>query len=281
VTEGAVPTVVIVSYRRPDKLQACLDSLIRHHPDWPVKVLDNYSEQSDAIRELSTSYPSVDWTFLSQNVGFSRAVNILSDGVATDLLLLNPDAIVGAPLAPMVSALRSSARIGAVGPWTAEFGSRPWDVAHRPINPIRAVVTASGYAGRLRWSPLSDLYRRSPKGEVGYLTGSCLLIRSEAWADVGAFDEQFFLYSEEVDWALRARRRGWELRVHPATLVAHAAGGTVSDSPASAQLSRRFLVESQEKYLHKHFGRWGLWFYRGSLSVMNVVQSSKRGRDRT
>jgi GT2 family glycosyltransferase len=278
-TSSAVPTVVIVSYRRPDKLQACLDSLARHHPDWPVRVLDNKSDQSDEIRHLSRSYPSIDWTFLSENVGFARAVNMLSKGVVTDILLLNPDAIVRGPLDPLVDVLRSSPRTAAVGPWTAEFGSRPWDVAHRPINPIRAAVTASGYAGKLRWSPLSDLYRRSPTGTVGYLTGSCLLIRDGAWADVGTFDEQFFLYSEEVDWARRARRRGWELRVHPVTLVMHASGGTVADAPASARLSRRFLVESQEKYLRKHFGWWGLSFYRGSLAIMNVVQRSKRSRE--
>lgn len=270
------PTVLIVSYRRPDLLRACLDSVIAHHPDWPIRVWDNHSEHSAAIRELAREFPSVDWAFSPSNLGFARAVNLLSAGVASDLLLLNPDARIQGGLEPLMAKLAAHQRIGAVGPWTADFGARPWDVAHRTINPVRAAVSASGYAGRLRWSAISDLYPRSPDGPVGYLTGSCLLIRAEAWADVGPFDEQFFLYSEEVDWARRARRRGWQLRVHPSTLVVHSSGGTVSDAAVRARLSQKFLTESQEKYLRKHYRWGGPHFYRCALTVMNVFQRSKR-----
>ncbi|WP_448614617.1 glycosyltransferase [Modestobacter sp. URMC 112] len=265
-----------MSYRRPDKLRLCLESLLRQHPDWTVKVLDNRSDQSNEIRALSSAFPAVHWTFVAENLGFARAVNMLGRGVTTDLLLLNPDAVVLESLMPLVDTLSAAPRVAAVGPWTSDFGLRPWDVAHRSINPLRAAVSASGYSARLRWLPISDLYPHSPAGAVGYVTGSCLLISSEAWADVGPFDERFFLYSEEVDWARRAAKRGWELRVHPAVLVSHQSGGTISDLATGSAVSREYLMESQAKYLAKHYPLWGSSFLSASMALMRRLQRSKR-----
>lgn len=245
--------VLIVSFRRPLMLRRCLLSVSRHVPNHRVHVWDNASEDSEDIRRLASEWPQVRWTFHPTNIGFARAVNALSEQCDGNFLLLNPDAVLVGSLSRSAEVLRRPGVAAAAPRWSGVSKGADWDVAHRPIGPVRALVSHAGYSGKLRGSPLSDLYRKPPVGSVGYLTGACLLINRAAWLEVGPFDEQFFLYSEEVDWARRARTLGWQLRLSDERAVKHEAFGTVSDDPVGRSASGRLLVTSQEIYLRKHF----------------------------
>ncbi|MGY1812845.1 glycosyltransferase family 2 protein [Blastococcus sp. SYSU D00820] len=274
----AWPTVVIVSYRSPELLRTCLRSLSQHAPLWPVAVVDNLSDRSGDVRELSRDFPNVKWTFNAENLGFGAAVNAATRDLVGDFLLLNPDAELLASPVGLAELLRARPDVGAVGPLCEGYGVEPWDVAHRQIGPVRALVSASGYAHRLRGWRASDLYADLPESGVGYLTGSCLLVRGSAWRSVGAFDERFFLYSEEVDWCRRARQAGWRLVLHPQRLVRHAPAGTVSDSPSLMSRSELLLQESQKMYIDKHFNMLSRGLYRAGMWAMHRLQRSKRGR---
>jgi GT2 family glycosyltransferase len=103
----------------------------------------------------------------------------------------------------------------------------------------------------------------------GFVIGSVLMLRREALAQVGGFDEDFFLYAEETDWAYRAHRLGWRHREVTDALAVHAGAATSADS------TRRdtHFHASQERYLRKHFGpvRWQL------ARAAAVLGSSARG----
>ncbi len=111
------------------------------------------------------------------------------------------------------------------------------------------------------------------------MIGSVLLLRREALAQVGDFDERFFLYAEETDWAYRAHRLGWRHREVPEATAVHLGAATSSD-PARRETH---FHASQERYLRKHFGpvRWQL--ARGAVAVgaaaRGVVLPGERGRD--
>ncbi len=114
--------------------------------------------------------------------------------------------------------------------------------------------------------------------EIGYLAGSCLLIIRAAWDAVGPLDEDYFLYSEEMDWAQRARDRGWRLALAHEVGVAHGAAGTVADDAGASRRSSDLLHASQIRFLTSHRGpRAAAAGFRVGIEVLNRVQRSKRG----
>lgn len=280
-TQAPTVHVLIVAYRQAELLRRCLDSVALHLPDAVVHVWDNASEGTPAIRALSARYQA-HWQFSPTNIGFAAAVNRLALGVGqADLLLLNPDAVLLSDLGgcrrALAEAQRQGRRVAAVAPLVDDPARvRPWDNARRRATAIRALVSYSGYAARLRGWWISDLYRDRPTDPVGFLSGECLLINGSAWTAVGPFDERYFLYAEEADWERRALDRGWQLLLVDEPGVRHGAQGTVADDGALRARSDQLLRSSVTRYLRDHSGPLAAHAYQAGTVALDRVQRSKR-----
>lgn len=274
-TVPETPDVLIVSYRRPELLMRCLDSVREQLPNATVRVWDNHSEASTEIRHLLAARPEIDATFCTENIGFAAAVNRLMSRVSTrTALLLNPDAELLSDLS-MTRAALDDPQVAAAAPWLRDAG-RPWDNAHREPTLLRELVSYAGWDDRSGRSPLfSALYSAQPDKVDGYLTGACLLISMDAWAAVGPFDERYFLYGEEADWCHRARLRGLRLVSIEEEGIRHTAGGTVSDSGARRTRSEELLFENRQRYLADHHGRFAALTFAMGAALMDVAQPSK------
>lgn len=275
----SAPTVVLVSYGAPHLLARCLQSLRRHAPQLAVSVWDNRSEETPAVKALAQAWPEVSWTFHPENIGFAAAVNGVAEQTSGDLLLLNPDAELLAGLGPLFDVLERHPRVAAVGPQVIVTGLREWDNARRLPGPVRMTVEYWGLSNQLRGTPLSQRYRKPPH-RAGYVSGACLLIRRQAWEDVGPFDERFWLYSEEVDWARRARRRGWQILLLRQTLASHVGGASsaVTDDALDRVPSTNWLLDMQLAYLAKHHGRLAAASYRLAAAGYRCARSLRRRR---
>jgi GT2 family glycosyltransferase len=91
-----------------------------------------------------------------------------------------------------------------------------------------------------------------------------MLVRRSVYAQLGGFDERFFMYAEETDWQLRMRDAGWSVRFDPAAEVVHLGGASVGEKKAN--ISRHFF-DSLDKYELKHHGRAGLLSLRLAMIV--------------
>lgn len=255
--------VVAVAYGAPDLLDACLDTL---GGAFPVVVVDNSS--SDAVRRVATGHGAA-YVDPGRNLGFAGGVNV---GVSSlghphgDVLLLNPDAeVTPDAVARLHARLLADPGLACVAP--SQVDPRDGSAARVgwPFpSPAGAWVEAVGL-GRLR--------RR-----VDFLIGSVLLVRAGALDAVGPFDEDFFLYAEEIDWQRRATTDGWRVALCPEVTATHIGAGTGGDA---AEREVHFQA-SHERYIRKHFGTAGWWVYRtavlsGSL-VRSVVLPGDRGR---
>ncbi|WP_345752405.1 glycosyltransferase [Microbacterium rhizophilus] len=258
------PQVVAVAYGDPGLLDGALAEL---GGGFPLTIVDNSSStQTRAVAERHGAL----YLDPGRNLGFGAGVNVALRSLAErgltgdDVLLLNPDArIDAAGVERLHGALHARARLAAVGAAQTDPASGApvrvwWPFPH----PLRAWVEAVGL-GRLNRAK-------------GFAIGSILLLRAEAVADVGLFDERFFLYAEEVDWQKRARDRGWGIDVAEVRST-HIGAATSSDD------SRRDLLfhASAEKYIRKHFGTVGWQVYRLALiagsAVRGVVLPGVRG----
>ncbi len=244
--------IAVVAYGSVDLLRAALEPIAH----LPVTVVDNSSlpEIAALCDELGVRYLDP-----GRNGGFAAGVNrMLRDRLVpeADLLLLNPDARISADdVAALGRALHSLGDLASVGPSQVDDDGHRAQVSWIFPSPGRAWLEALG-AARLR---------RGPR----FAIGSVLLLRAEALAQVGPFDERFFLYAEETDWAYRASLLGWRHAEVTAVTAVHHGAGTSTD----ASLRDVRFHASQERYYRKHFGRAGWQAARAAVIVGSLARS--------
>ncbi|WP_232497584.1 glycosyltransferase [Agromyces humatus] len=253
--------VIVVAYGAPTMLRRALEPVAH----LPVTVVDNSSmpEIAALCAELGVRYLDP-----RRNGGFAAGVNVaVADRLVpgADVLLLNPDAVISADdVAVLQRAIRARPDLASVGPAQVDEEGAAARVEWTFPSPAAAWLEAVGL-GRLQ-------------GGARFVIGSVLLLRAESLDQVGGFDERFFLYAEETDWAYRAHRLGWRHAAVPEARALHVGAATSSDS------SRReaHFRASQERYLRKHHGALGwqsarLAQWLGSM-VRSVVLPGERGR---
>ena len=216
-------TISIVNAGSRDLLLTCLDSLHRGiHGDLTVEVvvLDNASEDGsvDAVRQR---FPEVKVLAQEFRAGFAANHNsVIRATSGRYILVVNPDTFSDDwCLARLVSELDAHPCVAALGPRLVYPNGRPQASAWRFPTPVRCVLglITMGRAGITQSTGAQQ--RR-----VDWLMGSALMLRREAVAEVGLFDESFFLYFEEVDLCLRLHRAGWQMRYFPEVTVFHHKG---------------------------------------------------------
>ena len=252
-------TAIVVAYGDPSPLTACLAAL---PPELPVIVVDNSSsaETRQVVEGSGARYVDA-----GRNLGFAAGVNLGLRALDQpgDVLLLNPDAVIDATgLDGLRDRLAADARLACVAPAQVDDDGRPARVAWPFPSPAGTWLEAGGL-GRLRKRP-------------DFLIGSILLIRAEALSDVGAFDERFFLYSEETDWQIRARRRGWKVALVDEVVARHSGAGTGGD-PWIRQV--RFYA-SEEMLIRKHHGAAGWALHRAGATFGAIIRGLLLSGDR-
>lgn len=256
---------VVVAFHAPEQLERCLAALQR---EVPVTVVDNSSSSEVAAVAARCGAEYLD---SGCNLGFAAAVNVALSRLANeevDILLLNPDAVVGPAEVRELGRflhLPANARVAAVTPSLRGPGEYEQRLAWPFPTPARMCAEAVGL-GRLP-------ARRT------FLVGAVLLLRREALADVGLFDERFFLYAEEADWQRRAYECGWSSAICSVVVADHAGAGT------SVDVRRREALfhAAQETYIRKWYGPSGWWIYRvaacAGAAVRAVVLTHDRRKD--
>ena len=201
-----------MAFGAPDLLRRALEPV----RDLPVTVVDNSS-----LPEIAALCDAVGVRYIDpgRNGGFAAGVNVaLRDRLVpgADVLLLNPDAVISADaIAVLHDALAADPGLASVAPVQSDDRGRPARVAWPFPSPGNAWLEAVGLG---RW-------QRGAR----YVIGSVLLLRAEALDQVGDFDERFFLYAEETDWAFRAHLLGWRHAVVHDARAVHAGAATSTD----------------------------------------------------
>jgi GT2 family glycosyltransferase len=229
--------LVVVTYQSATVLPGLLDSLPAQAR---VVVVDNRSTDDSAELARRAGAEVVE---LGANLGYAAGLNAgrraLGDGVGA-VLVLNPDI----RLRPgCVDALRSALDRPGVGiavPQLLDGAGVPAPVLRREPTVLRALgeaVLGGERAGRI--PALGELVT-DPAASVraDWATGAAMLVSTACWDAVGGWDESFFLYSEETDFALRARDTGFALRYEPAAVAEHLGGDAKVNTGLHALLVR-------------------------------------------
>lgn len=225
-------SIIIVSWNTRQDLLRCLASIWQNPPScsFEVIVFDNAS-QDGTPEGVSAEYPQVRLQASPENLGFARANNrAASIAQGQFWLLLNPDTIVhpGA-FDALVRYLAEQANVAAVGPRLLNVdGSLQPSIERLPS--LFREWWRMFHLDRLypvsRYSP-AILTAGAPQ-QVEVLNGACLLLRADIVRPMGLFDEDYFVYSEEIDLCDRLNEAGRELHWLPEAIVTHAVGRSTS-----------------------------------------------------
>lgn len=259
--------VIIVSYNTRDLLRRCLQSL-RDEIDATARVIvvDNASADGSAAM-AATEFPWVEVIPAGRNLGFAAGNNLAlrtlgfesSDPPALPeaVLFLNPDTEVrpGA-IARLQQFLQGTPRAGVVGPALVYPDGRFQHSAFHFPTLWQIWFDFFTWPGRYVESSLNGRYPRAQYAagapfRVDHPLGAAFMVRAAAICQVGLMDEGFFMYAEEIDWCLRARRAGWDCYCLPTAVVVHHSGGSTRQCRRSMEEA---LWRSRFRLFEKHYG---------------------------
>lgn len=249
-------SVVIVTFNSAGQIGACLDSLLAQQGGPPdITVVDNASR--DSTCEIAARYRGVNVLSLAENVGFSRANNIgAKHSTGEFLLFLNPDTVCPPDtINALVRAHRSEVACGLVGPRLVNADGSLQPSCRRFPTPTNRLAEAlfmdripvPWFAGA---SYMMRDFAHDAEQVVEWLSGACLLTTRLNFERVGGFDEQFFLFSEDMDLGRRYQALGLVSVFTPEVSVQHLEGASTqvwSVTRGERELSARSL------YYRKHF----------------------------
>lgn len=269
-----VVSVVIVSFNTKDLLRECLESLriesdaIAHE----IFVVDNLSRDGSADM-VEREFPNVRLIRSDRNLGFAAANNrAFSLATGRYLVLLNSDAFLypGA-LQKAIAYMDSDPTIGLGGArLVGRDGS--WQPSARLFpSLLNDFLTLSGLAAKYPHSTFFGRFDRtwadqSVKAEVDWVPGAFSIVRRSVLEQIGFFDENFFLYYEEVDLCRRIKLAGYAIVYWPDVTVVHLGGEssktvkTVAMSKSGTQLAL-WRMRSEFLYYRKHHGNRA-WFVK-------------------
>ncbi len=247
-----------------EALRTLLDDLSTSGLQAQVIVVDSASHDGtpEAIRQ---NFPQIDLLACDDNPGFAAANNralrqLGFSQAGTDLpravFLLNPDTLTrpGA-VRSLFDALMSDPHVGLVGArLTYGDGSFQHSAFHFPG--LRQLwVEFFPTPGRFIEGSFNGRYpRRLYDGQEPFLVdcvlGATMLLRREVIEQTGLFDEQFFMYCEEIDWAWRIRQAGWEVRCVPTAHVVHLGGQSTGQVRPQSIIN---LWQSRLRLFRKHY----------------------------
>ncbi len=260
-------SVVIVNWNAKDYLRKCLQSLHRD-PEGPseVFVVDNGSSDG-SVDIIKREFPSVKLIENEGNPGFGTANNQALKKCAGELvLILNPDTeVLGGSLKTMTDFFKQNPRAGAVGAKLLNVdGSIQLTCARNFPTLLTEFFWLTTLVRRFPKSRIVGHYLMSywdhgGKREVNCLSGACIMARMDLLQKLNLFDEDYFMYGEDVDLCYRIKEAGWQIWYLPEAEIIHYGGGSSEKIAEAAAIYDRIAIRM---FFRKHRGILSAAVYR-------------------
>jgi GT2 family glycosyltransferase len=258
--------IVVLNWNNAKETLTCLDSLSGlDYPGLEVLVVDNGSTDGsvEIFREKKIGYPILE---NGKNLGYAGGNNagihwMLERGVDW-ILLLNNDAILES------NALKEMVEIGEREPGIGILGPKVYHAF-----PSHIIQSAGGSFDKYwrsyhRGQDQEDHGQFDACEEVDWITGCAMLARSEMIRQIGAFDERFFLYEEELEWCVRAKKAGWKIMYTPKAQVWHSG---VSPEYQPKPYITYYMTRNHFLLLSKHRAGFIPWLYSTAQTARTLL----------
>ena len=261
-------SVVIVSFNTKKLLDDCLTSLYKsiQGQSFTVEIIVVDNASTDGTREmLINKYPKVRTIFNSENVGFGRANNQgIRKTIGEYILLLNSDTIVPNHAMKKLYEFTKKHPKSFVGP--------------KLLNMDRSAQTSCGpffslpvvFASLFLKGDVIGLTRSSPRKtkHVDWVSGACMMAAKKLFMDDLLFDEDIFMYMEEVDLLMRAKKKGYGTYFYAGAQIIHLGGGSSTNKRTGPVLN---IYKGLLFVYRKHYTASALQKLRILLKIKAII----------
>lgn len=248
-------SVIIVNYNTKNLLKNCLNSIFEkiNNNDFEIIIVDNNS-QDGSIEMLKNNFISkIKLIENKENFGFGTANNIGANIAKGDyLFFLNSDIVVKKNILKNIEKVLKNKNIGAISPRLVLQNMENQEHAYGDFP-----LLLNLFFGKLK---------RKAKDEkniiyTDWISGAALVIRRNIFKSIGGFDENFFMYFEDIDLCKRVKKEGYIIAVCKDILIVHLGGKSISNSLER----KKYYYRSQDYFYKKYYGFLG-------MIVMRVIR---------
>ena len=269
-------TAVTLNWNRPDDTLDCLASLQQQtYPNLHLLVVDNGSTD-DSVARIQAKFPQVTLLAHPHNSGFAQGNNLgireaLAQGADYIFCLNNDTWLASDAIERLVQAASQTQALLSPIIYYAEAGQLVWSLGGR-FNRwlLEAHEIGRGKLDEGQWPELID---------VDFIPACGLLMPRPMLDEVGLFDEQFFMYYEDLDFCRRVRQAGWPIRTLTSAKMWHKV--SVSSGGSDSPNERYWMGRSSLLYFRKHARPWQwplIGFWRLGSALRTTWRLLRRGR---
>jgi GT2 family glycosyltransferase len=273
----ATLSIVIVNYKSPQLIIDCLRSIYQYntHYAFEIIIVDNHSQDGSKAMILN-HFNDIKWMEMGYNAGFARANNAgIRQSTSDTFLLLNPDILfdddslekcfqafsISSHVASTVQLLNPDRTLQISGGYFIRG-------ALNNLLPLPVLGKIFKWLGNLLGVRKTSLKQASNITEVDWINGAFMMVKKQAIEKAGMFDEDFFLYAEEIEWCSRLKKAG-KLAVYGDLHAMHLQGQTANlafDSSGKGYYNLydkkgRQIMVSNFLRIRKQFGIFWLLFH--------------------
>jgi N-acetylglucosaminyl-diphospho-decaprenol L-rhamnosyltransferase len=268
--------IIVVSYNSAQHVGRLLDSLPAAADGLRTRCVVVDNDSSDETAALVRARADVALVEAGENLGYAGAINLgrAEAGPCSSVLILNPDLVLEPVAIRRLHEALGEPEVGIAVPVLLNDDGSLYLTLRREPSPLRALGDAL-FGARLPRRPswLSETIRDprfyDRECNVDWAGGAVMLISSECDQAVGKWDDtRFFLYSEETDFAARARQRGYHVRYIPTARARHEDGGS-GRSPMLGAL----VAVNRVRYYEKYHGRPATSLFRAAVVLHYFLRS--------
>jgi N-acetylglucosaminyl-diphospho-decaprenol L-rhamnosyltransferase len=259
-------SVIIPNYRSEQYLKANVASLYSKTSlsNLSLEVIVVNNDEREKLEEIRLEFQEAIILNHGENVGFGAAINLgAKKAKGKYLFFLNPDCeIISSNIECVIREFEVNPEIGIIGSQLigADGQTQEWS-AGTEITIINIIKNNIGLpSGRKIW-------RNKKKVKADWVAGTAMFIKREFFDKISGFDENFFMYFEDVDLCRRARNYGRDVYYFPEFKVRHFGGGSYK----SKKIQKENYYNSQEQFFKKHYGRAGYLIIKTLRTAINLA----------
>jgi hypothetical protein len=272
-SEGKLLSIIVVHFQVLEHLRRCLSSIFSTNPDlsFEVIIVDNGSEE-EQMDFLKKEFPQIKVIKNKYNRGFAFACNqgaLVAQGKY--FLFLNPDTELKGSFSPLLQFMEENLKVGIAGCKMINskgenlFSCRSFPSFWTSISSSQSVLNKLFPQNFFSRKYLLKDLNKSKISFVDWVSGSCFLVRKELFEQIKGFDKNFFMYAEDVDLCLRAKKLGWEVVYFPVVSVIHFLGKSTEKNKLKMMVEhhksmfRFYRKHYQKNFLESFFVFGGVW----------------------